>query len=89
MQKHTLQIKQMHTQIQETLHEFFLDLNVNVRKGCEKAYVTFNFGLTAAKTADGSVESCYMHTYRVMHTEIRWCFLNDLLICLISNRLCL
>ena len=25
--------------------EFFLDLNTLVRKGCEKAYVTFNFGL--------------------------------------------
>lgn len=32
-------------QIQEAFHEFFLDLNMDVRKGCEKAYVTFNFGL--------------------------------------------
>lgn len=36
-------------QMQEALHEFFLDLNMNVRKGCEKAYVTFNFGLDTSE----------------------------------------
>lgn len=29
----------------EDIRELFLDLNVYSRKGCEKAYVTFNFGL--------------------------------------------
>lgn len=32
-------------EILEAFHEFFLDLNVNSRKGSEKPYVTFNFGL--------------------------------------------
>ena len=32
-------------EIIEVFHEFFLDLNMNTRKGCEKPYVTFNFGL--------------------------------------------
>lgn len=29
----------------EAFREFFLNLNMNSRKGCEKPYVTFNFGL--------------------------------------------
>lgn len=29
----------------ENIRELFLDLNIYSRKGCEKAYVTFNFGL--------------------------------------------
>lgn len=32
-------------EIVEVFREFFLDLNMNTRKGCEKPYVTFNFGL--------------------------------------------
>lgn len=32
-------------EIIEAFREFFLDLNMNTRKGCEKPYVTFNFGL--------------------------------------------
>lgn len=34
-----------HDELVEMLREFFLDLNIGTRKGCEKAYVTFNFGL--------------------------------------------
>lgn len=33
------------SEIIECFREFFLDLNMNTRKGCEKPYVTFNFGL--------------------------------------------
>lgn len=33
----------------EGLREFFCDLNVFSRKGCEKPYVTFNFGLDTTK----------------------------------------
>lgn len=33
------------TEIIDAFHEFFLDLNMSTRKGCEKPYVTFNFGL--------------------------------------------
>lgn len=32
-------------QITEELYQLLLDLNIYVRKGCEMAYVTFNFGL--------------------------------------------
>lgn len=32
-------------EITEAFHELFLDLNMDTRKGCEKPYVTFNFGL--------------------------------------------
>lgn len=32
-------------EIIEAFHELFLDLNVNSRRGAEKPYVTFNFGL--------------------------------------------
>lgn len=32
-------------EIIEIFHEFFLNLNMSTRKGCEKPYVTFNFGL--------------------------------------------
>lgn len=33
------------TEIMEAFRELFLDLNMNIRKGCEKPYVTINFGL--------------------------------------------
>lgn len=33
----------------EELRELFFDLNTYSRKGCEKAYVTFNFGLAASQ----------------------------------------
>lgn len=36
-------------EIIEIFHEFFLDLNMNTRKGCENPYVTFNFGLDTSK----------------------------------------
>jgi len=37
-------------EIIEIFREFFLNLNMNTRKGCEKPYVTFNIGLdTSAK----------------------------------------
>lgn len=35
--------------IVECLRELFLDLNMNTRKGCEKPYVTFNFGLETSE----------------------------------------
>ncbi len=35
-------------EIIEIFRNFFLDLNVNTRKGCEKPYVTFNFGLNTS-----------------------------------------
>lgn len=38
-------------ELAEELRELFFDLNVYSRKGCEKAYVTFNFGLD--KTEEG------------------------------------
>lgn len=38
------------TQAVEDIREFFYDLNCFTRKGCEKPYVTFNFGLN---TSDG------------------------------------
>ena len=37
-------------EIIEELREFFFDLNVFSRKGCEKPYVTFNFGLNTTGT---------------------------------------
>lgn len=36
-------------EIIEIFHEFFLNLNMNTRKGCENPYVTFNFGLDTSK----------------------------------------
>lgn len=33
------------SEIIDCFRNFFLDLNMNTRKGCEKPYVTFNFGL--------------------------------------------
>lgn len=33
----------------ESIREFFYDLNVFSRKGCEKPYVTFNFGLNTSE----------------------------------------
>ena len=36
-------------EIIEELREFFFDLNVFSRKGCEKPYVTFNFGLNTTE----------------------------------------
>lgn len=36
-------------EIIEIFHEFFLDLNMSTRKGCENPYVTFNFGLATSK----------------------------------------
>lgn len=33
----------------DCFREFFLDLNMNTRKGCEKPYVTFNFGLDTSE----------------------------------------
>lgn len=38
-------------ELAEELRELFFDLNIYSRKGCEKAYVTFNFGLD--KTEEG------------------------------------
>lgn len=39
------------TQIEDELYELLLDLNTYVRKGCERAYVTINFGLDTSKNA--------------------------------------
>ena len=36
-------------ELAEEFRELFLDLNVYSRKGCEKAYVTFNFGLDESR----------------------------------------
>ena len=36
-------------EIAEQIDELFSDLNVYVRKGCEKAYITFNFGLDTSE----------------------------------------
>ncbi len=36
-------------ELAEELRELFFDLNTYSRKGCEKAYVTFNFGITATE----------------------------------------
>lgn len=36
-------------ELAEELRELFFDLNTYSRKGCEKAYVTFNFGLAASQ----------------------------------------
>ena len=36
-------------EITEELWQLYNDLNVYVRKGCEKAYITFNFGLDTTK----------------------------------------
>lgn len=36
-------------EIAEHINELFNDLNVYVRKGCEKAYITFNFGLDVSQ----------------------------------------
>lgn len=38
-------------EIIETFREFFLNLNINSRKGCEKPYITLNFGLDTSKNA--------------------------------------
>lgn len=38
-------------ELAEELRELFLDLNTYSRKGCEKAYVTFNFGITTTQAA--------------------------------------
>ena len=36
-------------EIYDALHEFLIDLNLSTRKGCEKPYVTLNFGLDTSK----------------------------------------
>lgn len=36
-------------ELEEQLYELFCDLNSNTRKGCEKAYITFNFGLDVSE----------------------------------------
>lgn len=36
-------------ELAEELHELFCDLNMFSRKGCEKAYVTFNYGLCTSE----------------------------------------
>lgn len=39
-------------------------LNLPVRKGCEKAYVTINFGLSVSETADALRRHSLTHTNR-------------------------
>lgn len=38
-------------EIIEDFRDFFLNLNLNTRRGCEKPYVTFNFGLDTSEGA--------------------------------------
>lgn len=38
-------------EIIDSFREFFLNLNMNTRKGCEKPYVTFNYGLDTDEKA--------------------------------------
>lgn len=38
------------SEIIECFRDFFLDLNMNTRKGCEKPYVTLNFGLETSES---------------------------------------
>lgn len=47
MQKYTSDETQ--EELAEELNDFFCDLNMFSRKGCEKAYVTFNFGLSTGE----------------------------------------
>lgn len=41
--------KESYDTIVQELNEFYKDLNVTTRKGCEKAYVTFNIGLATSE----------------------------------------
>lgn len=44
-------------EITEEISQLYNDLNVHVRKGCEKAYVTFNFGLDVTKNGRRVIEA--------------------------------
>jgi len=43
------------TEIVEAFRDLFLNLNMNTRKGCEKPYVTFNFGLDTSRNGRRAV----------------------------------
>lgn len=49
-------------ELSEVFREFFMDLNTVSRKGCEKPYVTFNFGLDCSfsgkKCTQGILNAC-------------------------------
>ena len=52
----------------EALQEFFCDLNAFTRKGCEKPYVTFNFGLSTSE-AGKRVVRLILQTYKKGNKE--------------------